>query len=266
MQDQRLAILPLDWKSEQKMRANNKLIVVEDPLGEFLQKWLADAMNLRNDPSVAVRRAFFEFVELLDGDAALAWNAVLAGLDDPDPDGVVKLISARVCKMLINLENLRRIPPREPDRPQPPRRLSDDLLKTAGPGLTRLLNYPERLADMPVRRMAAKALEGLGPLAGTARPALAKIIRTGDVDSRLLVFPIIARLASEDAVVLVEDLKKNLEHPDWRVREGAAKTLGRIGPPARAALTNLRRLIGDPVEEVREAAGDALLSILPAPE
>jgi HEAT repeat protein len=42
--------------------------------------------------------------------------------------------------------------------------------------------------------------------------------------------------------------------------------LGRLGKTAEPAVPSLRRLLGDPREEVREAAGDAILNILPAPK
>ena len=68
-------------------------------------------------------------------------------------------------------------------------------------------------------------------------------------------------------MAVVPDLMKNLKHPDARLRKGAAETLGKIGPPASEAVGALRRLaLGDEDEEVRIAAQDAILSILPPPE
>jgi len=89
-------------------------------------------------------------------------------------------------------------------------------------------------------------------------------LRKADVDIRLRILPIVARLSTRDAADFVPELIKYLAQDDWRLREGAAKTLGRIGPAAHQAIPALRRLIGDPVEEVRQAGRDALLSILPA--
>jgi HEAT repeat protein len=264
----RLAILPLDRRTEEELRKKNGLIVIEDPFAVLLQKWFGQIMTLRADPNLIIRQRFFEFLEKLEMDAVPALPALVEALDYPDPRSTVPLIAARTIKSMVLLENMRRLAPRNKNRvPPPPPKLSDEQMKTAVPGLAKLLAHPEVEFKL-YRQEAAGALEAMGPLAGLARRQIGQASRTGDVNSRLLVFPIIPRLSAEDAKAVVPDLMKNLEpRLDARLKKGAAETLGKIGPPASEALGALFRLaLGDEDEEVRVAAQDAYLSISPPPE
>jgi HEAT repeat protein len=245
LQKNRLMSVPLTRNLEEKMRMEKTLIVLEDPLEEFLQKSLPQlAVQLRSEQNAALRQRFFEFLELLDADAMIALPQLIEGLDDPD--SIVRLISARIVKTLV----------------QPPRKMTNDQMRATVPGLAKLLASP----DLATRDMAALALEGMGPLAGGAKQQLLITMRHVDAENRRKLFPVITHLSAEDASMFVPELIQSLAHKDARLREDAARTLGRLGKTAEPAVPSLRRLLGDPREEVREAAGDAILNILPAPK
>jgi HEAT repeat protein len=55
-----------------------------------------------------------------------------------------------------------------------------------------------------------------------------------------------------------------LRHPDEKVRQWAANTIGNLRPPATAAVPDLIESLRDPSEVVREEACEALLHIGPA--
>jgi HEAT repeat protein len=58
--------------------------------------------------------------------------------------------------------------------------------------------------------------------------------------------------------LLLHSYLNDLASSSWRVRKKGAKGLGELGPAAGAAAPELEKLLDDPEEEVRKAAGDAL--------
>jgi HEAT repeat protein len=58
--------------------------------------------------------------------------------------------------------------------------------------------------------------------------------------------------------LLLHSYLNDLESSSWRARKKGAKGLGQLGPVAGAAVPQLEKLLDDPEEEVRKAAGDAL--------
>lgn len=59
----------------------------------------------------------------------------------------------------------------------------------------------------------------------------------------------------------IEILQKPVEHDYLAVRRGAAESLGKIGPDAKAAVPALRKALRDADEFVRSAAAEALAKV-----
>jgi HEAT repeat protein len=57
---------------------------------------------------------------------------------------------------------------------------------------------------------------------------------------------------------LIHAYRNDLASSSWRARKKGAKGLGALGPAAGVAAPELERLLDDPDEQVRRAAGDAL--------
>jgi hypothetical protein len=60
------------------------------------------------------------------------------------------------------------------------------------------------------------------------------------------------------ARLLIHSYRNDLQSSSWRARKKGAKGLGELGPAAGVAVPELEKLLTDPAEEVRKAAGDAL--------
>jgi hypothetical protein len=58
--------------------------------------------------------------------------------------------------------------------------------------------------------------------------------------------------------LLIHAYRSDLASRSWRVRKKGAKGLGALGPAAGVAVPELEKLLDDPDEQVRRAAGDAL--------
>jgi HEAT repeat protein len=70
--------------------------------------------------------------------------------------------------------------------------------------------------------------------------------------------------AQEDRSGEVPGLLVSLKSDDAQVRAGAARALGEIGPPARAAVADLTGILKDRERDVRRNAAEALGGIGPA--
>jgi len=92
---------------------------------------------------------------------------------------------------------------------------------------------------------AADALGRIGP---PAIPQLIDLLKSPEVEVRLIAAQVLARMGS-DAKEAVPSLIPLLKDPDERVRKAATRTLGRIGPDAAAAVPELMQAL---VEESRQ--------------
>jgi HEAT repeat protein len=205
-----------------------------DPLGKALRPAAAKVAQSLGDPSVAVRRAAVEFLETLAEDARPAVGALSQAL--ADPDRFVRWAAART---------LGRVGPHRTD--------------LSVPRLAHLVGDP----DLDVSKEAADTLAGYGAEARAAVPALARATAVGDAEMRVKAIATLGTLGPEVAASSVPALITALANPDARVRREAAKSLGRFGAAARPAVDALRRALNDEDPEVRGAASDAVLSILP---
>jgi HEAT repeat protein len=144
-----------------------------------------------------------------------------------------------------------------------------------------------------VRKNAARTLGAIGPAARAAVPDLLKALKDESPDVRLQVARTLVRLhppsgreaigvlvaifaqqspeRNDQAVEIlgqigeagVPALSEALADQSPPVRAGAARSLGKIGPPARRAVPGLTAALKDPEESVRAAAAEALGQIGP---
>ena len=122
----------------------------------------------------------------------------------------------------------------------------------------------EALGDKKVRRPghAALALAMIGPSARGATDRLLALLKTGDENARGLAAYALSKVAEGKAEVIsaLVGVLKNDPSP-YRVQMYAAEALGRIAPPARAAIPALTEALTHTNEQVRKAAAEALKNI-----
>jgi HEAT repeat protein len=111
--------------------------------------------------------------------------------------------------------------------------------------------------SLQLRLSAAKALAGIGQGATAAVPAL--ITALGDRDD--FVKESVTEALVRIGPAAIEPLITCLHHPRWIERAGAAKTLGLIGPRAKAAVGALIGALGEEHYGVRTRATEALVRI-----
>ncbi len=129
-------------------------------------------------------------------------------------------------------------------------RHSGGTLQRAAPALARALSSE----NPETRRWATYCLARIGPAADSAIPALVGMLRDESPDC-------VQAAGWALAHIQPTALTGALQHDDARVREGAARALGSMGPRARTARRALRRALDDPDEGVRRAAVEALEQI-----
>jgi len=110
-----------------------------------------------------------------------------------------------------------------------------------------------------------RALERIGPSARAAIPALVRKLSHKNYGARLAAGRALVAIdpaaATQHTVPLFIDVLKCY---DAELRKGAAEVLGKIGPPAAAAVPKLKEALKDEYPMVREAATRALKSVLRA--
>jgi HEAT repeat protein len=193
------------------------------------------ARQLR-DPNPVNRRAAIDFLEMLEDAAAPAVPALVGALSDRDV--FVRWSAARTLG-----------------------RINAEAGAAAVPALARSLADP----DLDVRLTAAATLEAYGSAARGAVPALTASVAKGDPDVRRAAMYALQAVGAEAGRAATPNLMAALRHDDPRVRRTAAETLGSFGTEAKNAVPALRRALQDEDADVRQAASDALLSIMPPP-
>jgi HEAT repeat protein len=103
---------------------------------------------------------------------------------------------------------------------------------------------------------ALRELEGMGPEAAPAAPALARALRHPRRDYYGAGWVLIKMGPAAESAV--PELVVGLEHSSAGVRRHAAFVLGTIGESARCAVPKIARLLRDPDSGVRTAAAGAL--------
>jgi HEAT repeat protein len=205
-------------------------------LGDGMKDSVAVLAGGINDPVVRLRLTALNFLELLEDRAAPAAGALVESLGDRDK--FVRWAAARILGKI--------------GKP----------VAAAVPSLTRMLGSD---VDLDLRKEAADTLTVYGPRARRAVPSLIAATRAEDT---LLVQKVLQALNSIGTKALGKNLSRTVDavartlgHTDPQVRKTAAETLGRFGADARRAAPALQRALRDEDETVRQAAGEALLSI-----
>jgi HEAT repeat protein len=85
---------------------------------------------------------------------------------------------------------------------------------------------------------------------------------SSDAELRAAALHTLASIGGPEAYAAVPEVMSALADSDARVRETAARVLGKFGPEARDAVPVLRQALTDNSPDVRKAAGEALLNIL----
>ncbi len=232
MQNRRLESAPLPSNAK-----GVQLIKTIDPLTALREKGGFPAVfKLLGDDDLRIRQRVLDGIEYLEADALPAIPVLESALRD-----AVRSIREAAVRILGELPV--------------------DNMKGTAASVGKLLLDP----DPDVRRSAATTLGRLGPDARAAVPSLKEALNTGDVETVEKTCPVISRLDPKDARPLVPRLIKLLSHDDDRCLIAAARTLGRIGPEASAAIPALRKLLGHENAAVRVAASDAILGIMTTP-
>ncbi len=206
------------------------------PLIKTLDDSLRTLVRGLRDPDLAIRLATVDAIEMF-GDAARSVAPELAA-SLCDPNRFVRWAAART---------LGKMAPVAPE--------------LVVPGLTKLLSDQ----DLDLRLTAANSLGLYGPVAKPAVPALIRTVERGDSEVRRAAMLALVAIGPENARGAVPAIAQELTDDNPRVRQTAAQVLGRFGPLARSAEPALlQRAEQDSDVDVRKAASDALLDILPA--
>jgi HEAT repeat protein len=204
----------------------------DSPLEKNLQEALAALIKGLSDPTVRVRLASLEALEVLGEQAAPALPAVVNATTDSNL--FVRWAAARTLGVLA---------PRQPE--------------LAVPALVRRLDPAE---DLSVQIAAATALQQYGPMARPAIPALVGALSAGDDDVSLAAYEALDR-AGADTPEALAAIARGLTDPSAPIRREAARVLGHLGPAARSTLPALRKALFDTDDDVRRAASAAVLAI-----
>jgi HEAT repeat protein len=210
------------------------LLAGADPLENFLKKGLSALAPLLSDTDARLRKTASYVMVFLEDRAAPLADVLNAALTDSDR--TVRWAAAKtlghlpIAKVVPAVGNLGKL-------------LSDD--------------------DVQTRVTAAQTLQGMGPAARDALPALIQAVTQGDTESRIEALAALEALGIDEAKTALPQLTRVLGERDVdpKVLIEIAKALGRMGGAARPAVPALRRLLGHEEAEVRLAASEAILAI-----
>jgi HEAT repeat protein len=111
-----------------------------------------------------------------------------------------------------------------------------------------------------VRAVAATAIASIGPIGQDAIPALQDMLSTPEC---LPALRALARYGADAASAIEKIFVLLKKESDSEIRWNAARTLGKIGPPAKEAAPQLIAALNDPDALVREHAAESLGDIGP---
>lgn len=114
-----------------------------------------------------------------------------------------------------------------------------------------------------IRQRAARALGNLGPAARRALPELTQAFEDGNEIVRISVAGALVRLDPRKTQALTFLIQKARPESPIEFRRCALGTLEWLGPAAAAAAPDVRALLKDPVEEIRQAAAGVLKQMVP---
>jgi HEAT repeat protein len=133
----------------------------------------------------------------------------------------------------------------------------------AGPAAVDALARLLTDGDLDVCLASARALEGYDGYAAGAVPALVRAAAPGHaVETRVAALRVLRRIDPSSAGAAISELCRALADPDARVRQAAARVLGVLGPVPQPVIDALNRARSDPDPEVQKAAGEALRHVV----
>jgi HEAT repeat protein len=203
-----------------------------DPLRDGLHMTVLVLAEGMKDPDPHARRAIIDVLETLGPAAAPSAPALVAALKDKDP--FVRWSAARTLG-----------------------KISPEAAATAVPALAHLLSD----RDLDVRLTAVAALTRYGSAAAQAVPDLVALVSSSDAELRVAAVRALGAVGTSEVQRTLPAIRTALIDGDPRVRLAAAEELGRFGPAARLVADDLRQTLQDSNEDVRKAAGEALLAI-----
>jgi HEAT repeat protein len=204
-----------------------------DPLLAALRPALLTLAEGITDPDPRVRKSTLNVLEMLGPTAVPAAPALVKALGDPD-----RFIRWSAARTLGNI--------------------APQAAAQAVPALVAMLSDP----DGDLRLAAVAALEHYGSAALPAVPALVQTLRPDEaVELRVAVIHVLEQIGTPCAPVAVPALGNALTDADPRIRQAAARGLGRFGGAARDAVEALRAARTDSSMDVQQAATEALLQI-----
>ena len=207
------------------------------PLTKALEEDIRVLVRGLQDPDLAIRLATIDVLEMFGTAARSAAPDLVKALRDPNR--FVRWAAART---------LGKMAPVDPEQ--------------VVPGLAFLLNDQ----DLDLRLQAANSLGLYGAEARAAVPALTQTVSRGDGEIRRAAMLALAAIGPDNGRAAIPAITGELTHHNPQVRQAAAQVLGRFGPAARSAERALmERAEVDSDIDVRKAASDALLDILPVP-
>ena len=136
--------------------------------------------------------------------------------------------------------------------------------KAAVPALIAVLSNTEGQTEGGLRHAAVFALGKIGPAAKPADAALLAILRKSNDSLSLLSAWSLLKIhgvTAKSANVVLPALTAGLASPLPQARQGAAETLGQLGPFAKSAAVQLEQVTKDADPRVRDAAVKALAAV-----
>ncbi|QEG36837.1 HEAT repeat domain-containing protein [Bythopirellula goksoeyrii] len=116
-------------------------------------------------------------------------------------------------------------------------------------------------SDSETCDLVTAALEDLGPPAAEMLTPLAAILQRPSLDSPYWAATLLGRLEADAAPAIGELITAAAEHPQLPVRQRAVWALGKIGPPAIAALETLEKISAEDDPRLSSLAGDSMAKI-----
>lgn len=212
-----------------------------------------------------VRWTAAEILTNIGPDAATAEMALLGGLQDPDPH-VRVVCTAALPRVGVPADTA--VPALiELLQSEPSVVVVDSLgeyraaAAAALPLLVEIVENDEREADQ--RSAAVRAIGRIGPDAADELPLLITALQDEQASVRESASGAISMIGASAAESGVPALIAALADPAPRVRRNALESLGTLGGASLAGVPEIKLLLDDPEEIVREAAWNALAAISP---
>jgi len=225
-------------------------------------------VGMIKDPSSAsaeVRCLAVEIVAKLGQDASAAGPAILDAVRDKDPH-VQAVCIAALPKVGVSAEMAvpALIDLLKGENNVIAARTLSQYRAAAAPALEALVDLlKDESQIVEARWNAARTIGKIGPEANSAVPVLIEMTHEKDSTIREHSAEAIGDIGPVVGAEAIAALIQSMSDPAPKVRRDAVRSLGYIGPKAREAIPEIRKLYQDPEEIVRQAAANAWKAIAP---